>query len=158
MLHREFGATMLPGITWSRRRRLSAISRPLCLLSLGLVFLGTSLTASAATNPYQGVYMGTIILTNSSYPNRLFPCWARMTVMPDGRSMFLTVQLPNNGGVLNIAGEGGFQGNLFEGSSRGRFNFLNYATGSQFKIRFLHNQAVILTNRPPNYVFHKVRS
>jgi hypothetical protein len=114
------------------------------------------LTASAATNPYQGVYNGTIVLTNSSYPNRLFPCWARMTVMPDGRSMFLTVQLPNNSGVLNIVGEGIFKGNLFEGSSRGRFNFLNYTSGTNFKIRFLHNEATILGT--PNYVFHKVGS
>lgn len=158
MLAITFGATLVSGITRRRRSRRSAFSRQICLLSLGLLFLGTSLTASAATNPYQGVYIGTIIFFNTSYPNRLFPCSARMTVMPDGRSVFLTSQLPMNGGVLNIVAEGGFKGNLFEGSSRGRFNLLNYTLGTNFKIRFLHNEAIMLSNRPPNYIFYKVRS
>jgi hypothetical protein len=144
MSHREI-ASGFNWITWLA-----------LLCSAVLLFLGTSSTASAAKNPYQGVYIGTIVLTNTSYPGRLFPSSARMTVMPDGHSMFLTTQLPFNSGVLNMVAEGGFNGNLFIGSSRGRFNLLNYVLGINFQIRFVHNEAIILGR--PNYVFQKIRS
>ena len=77
--------------------------------------------------------------------------------MPDGRSIFVSVQLPY-AGVLNEVIEGGFNGNLFVGQSRGRINGFdyvhgfNYILGYYYWIRFVGNQAR-MTCKPINPQF-----
>jgi hypothetical protein len=63
-----------------------------------------------------------------------------MTITPDGRSIFVSVQLPYSG-VLNEVIEGILNGNLFVGQSRGQFNGFKYILGFYYWIRFVGNEA-----------------
>ena len=68
---------------------------------MGCLFVGFLLTVSASVilakvNPYQGVYKGNkaVELADLGYKPALFP--STLTVLPDGRSIIIASQLPNN--------------------------------------------------------------
>jgi hypothetical protein len=127
---------------------------------------GSFALASGQKNPHQGVYIGTEGRQNFAAGDGItYKCPTRLTVMPDGRSIFVSVQLPY-AGVLNEVIEGSFNGNLFVGQSRGRFNGFNYILGFYYWIRFVGNQAR-MTCKPinpqfpggdENVVFYRIRS
>ena len=123
----------------------------------------------AQSNPFQGVYAGRLLyrILGRGYKPDFYP--ARMTVLPDGHSIIITTQLPNS--VATVAIRGSFNGNQFEGSTRGRFNFGTYGWACTYKISFIRNKARINANSahtPPGYVhdpredevriFYRVRS
>jgi hypothetical protein len=114
--------------------------------TIGSFLLGTLLTLIstaifAQDNPFQGVYVGTktVNMANHAFRTEHFP--SRMTVLPDGHSILITTQLP--GVVMTVAIIGTFQDNIFEGSSRGRMNGATYIWATNFKIRFVRNEAII---------------
>jgi len=137
-----------------------------------LLTAGSAAVASGQKNPYQGVYAGTEGRQNfAADDNTIYKCPTRLTVMPDGRSIFVSVQLPYSG-VINEVIEGGFKGNLFVGQSRGRINGFdyvhgfNYVLGYYYWVRFVGNQAR-MTSKPinpqfpggdENCVFYRIRS
>ena len=89
-----------------------------------------------------------------------------MTVLPDGHSIIFTTQAGNY--VQSVLIRGNFYGDLFEGSTQGRMNFLLYNYSATYKIRFVRDEARIEDVFTPNGVipnghhtvriFHKVRS
>jgi hypothetical protein len=136
------------------------------VIELGLLLPGSSVVASGQKNPYQGVYIGTQRYKNTEGDGTIYNCTTRLTVMPDGRSIFVSAQLPYSG-VLNEVVEGSFKGNLFVGSSRGRLNGLNYSYGYNYWIRFVGNQArmtgrpvnpLVPGGGPANWIFYRIRS
>ena len=74
--------------------------------------------------------------------------------MRDGHSILFTAQLPNS--VATWVMRGNFNGNVFEGFTRGRFNLSNYNWAVRSKIRFLRNEARIegsdSVHKPPGFV------
>jgi hypothetical protein len=77
------------------------------------LFVGFQLTVSASVtlaeaNPYQGVYKGNkaVELADLEYKPELFP--STLTVLPDGRSIIIASQLPND--VLTRVIRGSFTG------------------------------------------------
>jgi hypothetical protein len=134
------------------------------------VLIGFSLTVAtsatfAQSNPYQGIYLGKFLVELMGTHAPRF-CPSRMTVLPDEKSIIITTRLPNE--VTTIVIRGSFNGNLFEGSSRGRMNVNTYIYSSTYKIRFVGNEARIEDVITPNSdiqngvhtirIFHKVRS
>lgn len=117
------------------------MSRLLCFFSVGLLLAGNPLTSPAQCNPFEGVYAGEVWTAASStgFKPLLYP--ARLTVLPDGKSVIITEQLHNS--VATTVVEGAFKGNLFEGYCRGRFNPPNYVWSARYRIRFSPNQARI---------------
>lgn len=126
--------------------------------SIRLLLVGILLTVMpsailAQSNPFQGVYAGRLLYRALSrgYKPDFYP--ARMMVLPDERSIIITTQIGNT--VATVAIRGSFNGNQFEGSTRGRFNFGAYVGACTYKIRFIGNEARINANsahRPPGYV------
>jgi hypothetical protein len=116
---------------------------------------GISLTAAPLAtlsqgNPYQGVYTGNkaVEMGDQGYKPSFFP--STLTVLPNGHSIIITSQLPNN--VLTSVLRGSFTGNIFEGRTRARLNLAVYNYGTYYKIRFVGNEARIekdLTINPP---------
>jgi hypothetical protein len=99
---------------------------------------------------YQGVYTGNkaVEMGDQGYKPSFFP--STLTVLPDGHSIIITSQLPNN--VLTSVLRGSFAGNIFEGRTRARLNLAVYNYGTYYKIRFVGNEARIekdLTINPP---------
>jgi hypothetical protein len=145
------------------------MSRLLCLFSVGLLFAGNPLTSPAQSNPFAGVYAGEMRTCAASTGCKplLYP--ARLTLLPNGKSIIITEQLQNS--VATTVIEGAFKGNIFEGFSRGRFNPPNYIWSARYRIRFSRNQARIEEakgpHEPPGFkdnpgakrsVFYRVRS
>jgi hypothetical protein len=138
-------------------------------LLIGILVTALPSAMLAQVNPFQGVYDGKLLIRAASrgFQPYFFP--SRMTVLPDGHSILLTTQLPNS--VSTVAIRGSFNGNLFEGLARGRFNPPNYNQACAYKIRFIRNEARINANsihKSPGYVhdpredetliFYRVRS
>jgi hypothetical protein len=135
-----------------------------CLLT-GIMLTVFPSAILAQGNPYQGIYAGKMkIVVVELKRNDFFP--ARLTVMPDGHSILLTVQTPD--GAPNWVIRGNFTGNLFVGASRGRFNATNYVYANNYQIRFVRDEAR-LTGGPVHpgpgivpitipLIFHRVRS
>src|ERR1700730_2401878 len=108
------------------------------------VLIGLSVTAAPSAilsqgNSYQGVYTGNnaVEWADQGYKPAFFP--STLTVLPDGHSIIITSQLPNN--VLTRVIRGNFTGNIFEGQTRGRFNLAVYDYETYYKIRFVGNEA-----------------
>jgi len=115
-------------------------------LLVGLALSGEPSAVFAQSNPFQGVYTGkSLVLIIGSQPKN-YP--SRMTVLPDGHSIFVTTQVPNT--VITSVITGSFKGNIFEGATRGRVNYLSYIWSSSYKIRFVGNEAIIEQVYTPN--------
>jgi hypothetical protein len=140
------------------------MNRLIRYLSIGLSLIAAPSAIFAQTNPFQGVYTGkSLVLIIGSQPKD-YP--SRMTVLPDGHSIFITTQVPNT--VVTSVITGNFKGNIFEGATRGRMNFLSYIWSSSYKIRFVGNEAVIEQVFTPNgpikgghrisHIYYRIRS
>jgi hypothetical protein len=138
-------------------------------LLIGILVNALPSSMLAQVNPFQGVYAGRLLVRAASRGYQPYFYSSRMTVLPDGHSIIITTQLPNS--VATSVIRGSFNGNLFEGVSRGRFNPPNYNQACTYKIRFVRNEARINPNsvhKPPGYVhdpredeviiFYRVRS
>jgi hypothetical protein len=131
-----------------------------------LILIPSSILAQA--NPFQGVYSGRFEVKMPSRNFRPDFVPSRMTVLPDGQSILITAQLPGDV-VSSWALKGSFNGNLFEGVTRGRLNVNVYNWAMHYKIRFLRNEARIEEYHPLNpplgyvqdhnvQIFYRVRS
>jgi hypothetical protein len=117
-------------------------------LPIGILLIFIPSAVLAQDNPFQGIYAGRmrISIANRGAGQPDFYS-ARLTVLPDGHSIIITAQLPNS--VSTWVCKGSFNGNLFEGSTRGRFNGSDYVYANHYEIRFLQNEAR-LTGGPIN--------
>jgi len=116
--------------------------RLLCLLVIGLLSAGTTATVSAQTCPFQGIYEGKELIRVNGQPPAYFP--TRLTVLPDGHSIIATSEITGRrGGKFMSTGvvRGSFEGNVFTGSTRERFNLSVHQYSGTVRIRFIGNQA-----------------
>jgi hypothetical protein len=113
--------------------------------------LSITLLASAQTTAYQGIYAGKAEMYIVNRGDAFYP--ARLTVLPDGHSILLTMQLPN--AVTSIA----IKGSSFEGESRERLNARKvYNWGTKYTIEFVGDEARMhstVINPPLEYVVHQ---
>jgi hypothetical protein len=148
---------------------MSLMWQSIRFLLIGILLTALPSAILAQANPFQGIYAGRLLVRASSrgYQPDYYP--SRMTVLPDGHSIFITTQLSNS--VATSVIRGSFKGNLFEGSSAGRLNVRVYTGAGTCKITFIRNEARIETNSahlPPGYVhdpredkpqiFYRIRS
>lgn len=128
--------------------------RSIRFLVIGILLTVLPSAISAQVNPYQGIYAGRMRVTiaNRGAQTDFYP--ARMTVLPDGDSIIITAQLPPS--VATWVLRGSFKGDLFEGSTKGRFNGDNYNWANNYQIRFLRNEAR-LTGGPVNLLSGQTR-
>jgi hypothetical protein len=100
-------------------RMREAMCRPLSLLFIGLLFAAAPATASHQTCPYEGK---ALVRVDGQAPP-YFP--SRLTVLSDGHSIIVTSEVTGRLGHKYISTSvlrGSFDGNVFIGSSRERFN------------------------------------
>lgn len=116
--------------------------RSLSLLVIGLLFSATTATVSAQTCPYQGIYEGKELIRVDGQAPTYFP--TRFTVLPDGHSIIGTSEITGRLGRKYMSTgviRGSFQGNVFTGSTRERFNLSVHQYSGTVRIRFIGNQA-----------------
>src|ERR1700686_1019566 len=107
-------------------------------LLIGILVTALPSAMLAQVNPFQGIYAGRLLVRAASRGFQPYFYSSRMTVLPDGHSIIITTQLPNS--VATVIIRGSFNGNLFLGATRGRFNPPNYDQACTYKIRFIRNE------------------
>jgi hypothetical protein len=140
--------------------------RSIRFLLHGILLTFIPSTVLAQANPFQGIYAGRMRVTIANQGGRTDFYPARMTVLPDGHSIIISAQLPHS--VATWVVTGSFKGNLFQGSTRGRFNGNNYNWANNYQINFVRTEAR-LTGGPVNLlpgqhrqriplIFYRIRS
>ena len=130
--------------------------RSLSLLVIGLLFAATTAMVSAQTCPYQGIYEGKTLARVDGKPPAYFP--SRFTVLPDGHSIIGTCEVIGRLGGKYISTaviRGSFDGNVFIGATRERFNLGVHQFAATVKIRFIGNQARLIDSSatlPAGYI------
>jgi hypothetical protein len=148
------------------------MTRSLSLLLIGLLFAATTAAISAQTCPYQGIYEGKELIRVDGQAPAYFP--TRLTVLPDGHSIIGTSEITGRLGRKFISTgviRGSFEGNVFTGSTRERFNLSVHQYSGTIRIRFIGNQARVNYSSnyiPPGYIhdpreeqeriFYRIRS
>ena len=146
--------------------------RSLSLLVIGLLFAATTAMVSAQTCPYQGIYEGKELIRVDGQAPAYFP--SRLTVRPDGHSIIVTSEIYGRLGRKYISTgvlRRSFEGNVFRGSSRERFNLSVHQYSGTTRIRFIGNKAHVSYSSdylPPGYIhdpredqeliFYRIRS
>jgi hypothetical protein len=134
--------------------------RPLSLLFIGLLFAAAPATASHQTCPYEGIYEGKALVRVDGQAPAYFP--SRLTVLSDGHSIIVTSEVTGRLGHKYISTSvlrGSFDGNVFIGSSRERFNLRVHQYSATTRIRFIGNQARLIdsSNTIPDGYIHDPR-
>lgn len=134
---------MTSDLTGSKSKLICAnMYRSLSLAVIGLLFAATNATVLAQTCPYQGIYEGKELIRVDGQAPAYFP--SRLTVLPDGHSIIVTSEIYGRLGRKYISTgvlRGSFEGNVFTGSSRERFNLSLHQYSGTTRIRFIGNQA-----------------
>jgi hypothetical protein len=136
------------------------MSESFSLFVIGLLFAATTATVSAQTCPYQGIYEGKELIRVDGQAPAYFP--TRLTVLPDGHSMIGTSEITGQLGRKYLSTgviRGSFEGNVFTGSTRERFNLSVHQYSGTIRIRFIGNQARVMysSNTLPAGYIHDPR-
>ena len=152
----------MTGVLTGAKSRLSwaNMCRSLSLLVIGLLFAATTAMVSAQTCPYQGIYEGKELIRVDGQAPAYFP--SRLTVRPDGHSIIVTSEIYGRLGRKYISTgvlRRSFEGNVFRGSSRERFNLSVHQYSGTTRIRFIGNQARVMysSNTIPAGYIHDPR-
>ena len=134
--------------------------RSVSLFVIGLLFAAATATVSAQTCPYQGIYEGKDLIRVNGQAPAYFP--SRLTVLPDGHSIIVTTETYVRLGAKYISTgvlRGSFEGNVFTGSNRERFNLSVHQYSGTARIRFIGNQARVMysSNTIPAGYIHDPR-
>jgi hypothetical protein len=131
------------GLTAARAMlNCTEMSRSLSLLVTGLLFVASTATVLAQSCPYQGIYEGKTLMRVDGQAPAYFP--TRLTVLPNGHSIIGTSEIYGRLGrkyIVTAVIRGSFNGNIFTGSTRDRFNLSVHQYSGTTKIRFIGNQA-----------------
>jgi hypothetical protein len=134
----------------------SIMCRSLWPFFLGLLIAAAPAMVLAQNCRYQGIYEGKALIRVNGQPPAYFP--SRLTVLPDGHSIIATSEVIVPLGAKYISTSvlrGSFDGNVFIGSARERFNVAVHQYASTVKIRFIGNQARLIDSSatlPAGYV------